>query len=249
MSQDKRIKSYIYDPINDIQWKNLTADFIKECYTKMVASINITWQKIVEIQSIRTFNNTIKPAIDTCHELSLLNTVIYEASEFHPNQEIIAACLVVKEKLREFYGNFKTREDIYNVIKEYTTATYLTELLTAEQKKYVDCLLQQYIRNGFNLGKLHREKISSITTDIGLLSSKFQDNLNKDDTKFYYAKEDLKGIPDNWFENADIDKETNKYIITLKPSDVNIVLEYVDNSEIRKIICQSKRNLGGSEIY
>ncbi|OMH81869.1 Thimet oligopeptidase [Zancudomyces culisetae] len=95
-----------------------------------------------------------------------------------------------------------------------------------------------YKRVGMQLEKSERDKLKEIKKRLSELSIDFQENIIKDDGVIWFSKNELEGLPDDFFEGRTQkeDKEDGqvKYEVTTKYPDLFPVLRMAKNGETRR---------------
>jgi len=125
------------------------------------------------------------------------------------------------------------REDVYQVVKQYST-THDPSKFTPEENRYLVKTLEAYDRNGLGLPPEKKEKLKNVKKEISELCIAFQQNLNEDTTFELFSKEELAGMSDDFLEG--LEKDGDKLKVTLQYPHVFPVLKQCKNSETRKRI-------------
>ncbi|XP_018012622.1 thimet oligopeptidase isoform X2 [Hyalella azteca] len=100
-----------------------------------------------------------------------------------------------EEKMEEFDVALNMRSDIFERLLQVQKSDLAS--LRAEQKRFVEKLIVKGKRYGLHLSPEIQTKIKELKTKESELSIKFSSNLNEDDTKLYFKKEDLVGLPED----------------------------------------------------
>eukprot|EP00163_Fabomonas_tropica_P023682 TRINITY_DN4107_c1_g2_i1.p1 TRINITY_DN4107_c1_g2~~TRINITY_DN4107_c1_g2_i1.p1 ORF type:complete len:188 (+),score=53.30 TRINITY_DN4107_c1_g2_i1:339-902(+) len=125
------------------------------------------------------------------------------------------------------------RVDLYKAIEAYA-ATNDLDALESEDRRLVDRLLRDLKRNGLHLPEETRKEVQSIKERISDIGTEFSKNLSEEDTKFYFTKEELEGVPAGDLARFPFDDKTGKYELSLAYPVYNAVSHHARNPETRK---------------
>lgn len=113
-------------------------------------------------------------------------------------------------------------------------------------KRLLKKILNAFKRNGLGLPKTERERFTEIQKRMNELKvtgeeyRSFQEflipaasrNMNEENSKHYFTREELRGLPDSFFDSREM--EDDKYIVTLKYPDYVPVQKHCQVEETRK---------------
>ncbi|XP_076029322.1 thimet oligopeptidase-like isoform X2 [Oratosquilla oratoria] len=118
-----------------------------------------------------------------------------------------------EQKLEDFDVEMSMRKDIFDRVVAYNK-NIGTKGLLPEQKRLVEKLIRHGKRNGLHLSEEIRVEVKAVKKRMSELSIKFQRNLNEDNTKLYFTKEQLAGMPDDFI--TELAQKDDKLEVTLK---------------------------------
>ncbi|XP_010248843.1 PREDICTED: probable thimet oligopeptidase isoform X2 [Nelumbo nucifera] len=124
------------------------------------------------------------------------------------------------------------REDVYRVLKAFAARG---EWTNAEAKRYMQCLLRDFERNGLNLTLSKREEAQRLRTQIDELSMRYIQNLNDDSSFLLFDETELLGLPSDFIKSLD-KAENGKLKVVLRSHHVSPVLEYCKVGTTRKMV-------------
>ncbi|XP_020527746.1 probable thimet oligopeptidase isoform X1 [Amborella trichopoda] len=114
------------------------------------------------------------------------------------------------------------REDVYRVIKALAAKG---EWMSPEAKRYVQCMIKDFERNGVNLSLGKKEELERLRTIIDELSARYIENLNSDNTSLFFKESELVGVPLEFIKGLS-KADDGRLKVTLKSHHTLPVLEY-----------------------
>ena len=153
-------------------------------------------------------------------------------------------------EINKFLTEQSSRKDIYNVISLYYNKTYLTELLSDEQKKYMEVLMKEYNMLGLNLSDELSNRVTEIKVKLSNNNNIFNNNLSNETTSFDLTLYELEGMNESWLKNR-LNEDNKTYHVTLKYPDFVPIMEYCSNRKTREMIFTaftSRCSLENSEL-
>ncbi len=220
-----------------LDYSNLTGEYLNNLVTNYITNydnlVNTIIEKIPDDQLC--WDNLIQVILDFDDanlELSKLNM-----KDFYVDEEIRNICSDLDTQISKFNIDQSMRKDYFNKFSYYYKNIFPEESkkLNIEQIKYINDLEENYKNLGMYLDDNKYEKVKCIKKEIEELSDEFNNNLNNENSVFYFNKEELVGLPDKYFEDRVF--ENNKFMVTLKYPDYNPLMEYCKNRDIRKKMC------------
>lgn len=224
------VKQYIESNFTDLSPQKVTdtLERIKHDITTTMKIISIP-RKPHE----RTFNNTMQPLIDMDIRDAPEN-IFYIIFNFFPDKELREAAKVASSELSNFHLSQIYQPVLYNAVNDYFNHGKDLDKLNHEQKRYLDHTLRDLKRHGLHLDDETRRQVEKIKKQLIDYRSNFSYNLNQVNSKFYYTKEQLLGMPNGWFVPEKYDDKKNKWVVTLQYPDYIPLMEYVQDQSVRK---------------
>ncbi|XAR48147.1 Neurolysin [Bertholletia excelsa] len=124
------------------------------------------------------------------------------------------------------------REDVYRVIKAFATRG---EWMSPEVKRYTECLIREFERNGICLTLTKREELLRLRKKIDDLSMRYIQNLNEDSLSLFFSETELAGVPSEFLKSLDKAKN-GKFKVTLRSHHVTPLLEFCKVSLTRRTV-------------
>jgi len=218
---------------NELRW-DLSVEAIQKKTAEIMEQSKKTLDEIAAIPAKdRTFRNTIH-ALDT--ESGVFTTECSSCTfpaHVSPSKEIRDVANDSSKKLSAYEVQKSTREDLYLAILDCKKNCINDASLTAEDQRLLDKTLEAFERNGLGLSTEKKSRIKEIKTRLSELSIAFSQNLSEEDSKFVFTKEELAGLPEDFFEGLKKDTE-GRYLVSLKYPELFPILENCTVEETRR---------------
>ncbi|KAJ5070293.1 saccharolysin [Anaeramoeba ignava] len=213
-----------------LKW-NYTPEQITTKTDEIIAKSQKTHDEIAKLKKgENTYTNTLLALIEEEREGTNWGCIVGLLSETYPDAKVRDASREADEKLSKFWIDMSMREDVFISVKNYQET--LTEELDHEQKRFLERLIRDFKRNGLDLEKEKREEMKSKKKKITENSIKYSKNLNEDKTKLLFDKQELEGLNEDLIN--ELEKQEEKYVITLKYPHVFPILEKCKVGNTRK---------------
>ncbi|MFX1484232.1 MAG: hypothetical protein ACFFCP_13715, partial [Promethearchaeota archaeon] len=134
------------------------------------------------------------------------------------------------------------RKDLYDVLVRLEPQM---DSFDPEEKTLLDKALKEFRHRGAALDEEKRKEFLEISNNISVLGSEFGRVLNEITTTIPCAVEELDGVPPSVYEN--LEKDGDKYLLTLDYPVVYPVRDYATNPETRRKILTAFYKRGGKE--
>lgn len=92
--------------------------------------------------------------------------------------------------------------------------------------------MREFKRSGLCLDEKEYDEVKKLKEKLEDLCLRFSKNINEEDTSFEFSGDELKGMPESWFNTHK--SENNMYKVTLKYPDFIPIMKYVTNEDVRK---------------
>ena len=183
---------------NNFDFKNIKSGHITEGTDYVISKADFIKNEIVQIASTkRTYENTLVRIDDIYSVIESVWSPGYLMGSVHTSEEIRNEGLEASKKIENYITELSLNEDLYNAVVAYVT-TAEAKSLKGFREKFLDDLLLDYKRIGFNLSKDKREKVKAVLdvlTDLGL---EFDKNIRSAQDTLFLDPKDLAGLPDNY---------------------------------------------------
>ncbi|XP_042499957.1 probable thimet oligopeptidase isoform X1 [Macadamia integrifolia] len=124
------------------------------------------------------------------------------------------------------------REDVYRVVKAFAAKE---EWMSHEAKRYIQCLIRDFERNGLNLTSSKRQEVQRLRAQIDELSMRYIQNLKDDNNFLLFSETELFGLPPDFIESLD-KAENGKLKVMLQSHHVVPLLEFCKVGTTRKTV-------------
>lgn len=160
----------------------------------------------------------------------------------------------MENEIKKFFIDVQQRKDFYQICLKYYSENYQNEKnnLTSEECRYVENMIRDFKRSGLHLDD---KEFIEMQKSLSELKTKFSKNINDVNTSFLFTREELDGMPEDWFtddkkvEDAFIDNlrsplesGRSQYRVTLKYPDYVPAMDFVHSSEVREKLFYAYNN-------
>ena len=214
--QDTKMISKVYDTQSIASLFNLTVEDIKNRTPEYIDEA----QKIIDAIIIvpdekRTFENTAQP-LDELVALSNLAIAlnIYHALELlSPVKEIRDVAHEMALTIQAFLVDaVTTNKKLYHAFVAYAAKNDELEKLSAQQRYFINDVIDSFKREGLSLPDETLAQISAIRKELARLSAEFERNIANDNRFITVKRVELEGLDDD-FINALKKTEDGLYIL------------------------------------
>eukprot|EP01116_Phalansterium_solitarium_P020301 TRINITY_DN5937_c0_g1_i1.p1 TRINITY_DN5937_c0_g1~~TRINITY_DN5937_c0_g1_i1.p1 ORF type:complete len:776 (+),score=281.64 TRINITY_DN5937_c0_g1_i1:314-2329(+) len=214
---------------------DFSAEEIKTKTAEAIASSKKTLDDIAAIPTEqRTFENTIRALALEESELATLSSSLYFPSYVSSSKDVRDAANEATQALEAYDVEKDTREDLYQAVLGFKQRNpEQAAALQGEDKRFLDKVLLDFERNGLALVGDKKQRVKEIKQRISELCIKFNQNLTEDVTKVALTKEELAGVPEDFFENLP-KTDDGGYYVSLKYPELFPVLERCSVEATRK---------------
>jgi thimet oligopeptidase len=151
------------------------------------------------------------------------------------------------ERAEQDYSNWLIdlgkREDLYHAVKAYADTN---PRLSGEQKRLLEHELRDFRRAGMALPADQREKLKTIQKEITRLAIEFDKNIRVDETRVPLTRQELSGLPDSYFDNPNLQRSGDIYLVGMAYPQFIPILAYCDNETTRKKVWLAYKRRGGT---
>ncbi|MHC4080285.1 MAG: M3 family metallopeptidase [Planctomycetota bacterium] len=191
----------------------------------------------------RTFDNTVGAIDDLITWLELdTNMTMFMAYVSTDAAERDAG-----ERAEQDYSNWLIdlgkREDLYRAVKAYADTK---PQLSGEQKRLLKHELRDFRRAGMALPPDQREKLKAVQKEITRLAIEFDKNIREDETRVPLTRDELAGMPDSYFENPNLQRSGDIYLVGMAYPQFIPILDLCDNETTRKKVWVAYKRRGGT---
>ncbi|MDX1901711.1 MAG: M3 family metallopeptidase [Gammaproteobacteria bacterium] len=224
-----------------LDFSQLTVEKIKEYFADIEKLYQATYDQIASLSGnpdMICFETVVQPLLDLEVLTEKAVTLSTLPRYVHPDQETRSFSASITEALQKLSITYTQREDVFKVFHQYEFGAFQSEtsFLHPEEIRYFEHLMRNYKRNGLYISDpTIRAEIARIKMRITECCVQFKQNLNEENTHFIFSKEDLKGLPEDWFTDAK-QVAAGQYKVTLNYTDVFPILDLATNRDIRRKI-------------
>lgn len=217
-----------------LDFANLSVSAITEYLSQAKKTIQATYDYVAHVDYL-SFYTVVQPFINLSVALEAVSALITMPKDLHPDPLVREASAAASIEMERFTIQQQQREDVYKTFSKYIYHSHPNKLfLNDEEIRFINDMQIDFKRNGMELpNSVDREQVMQIRQRIAELSVQFGSNLNEVNTKFEFTREELSGLPEEWF-SEERKNANGTYTVMLEYSDYAAVLDYVHNREVRK---------------
>lgn len=163
----------------------------------------------------RTFANTMKP-LDDIERFTVIHAGPLLAESYVSTEKSIRdLCQMEYIGLAAFVQDKVSKNvSLYRACKEYFEHGYKPEeaSLTNEERRFVKESMHDFERSGLSLPEEQLSTLKEVSNKINELSMKYERNIAESNKKIHVARDDLKGISDEFIKSLD-KAEGGKFVL------------------------------------
>jgi len=160
----------------------------------------------------RTFDNTARAYDVISDNLSIVHSAIQGLHMVSPDAAIRDATQQSENTLNAFSVDAFMNPAVYNAFKAYYNGAAKTEKLTAEQRYYLDELMRDFKKAGFELPADQFEEVKALNKEIAELCVMFEANINTDKSSITVGRDGLQGLEEH-FINGLIKNDEGLFVL------------------------------------
>lgn len=214
----------------EIKFSKLTAKQIQEATQQTILNVKTDLTRLMQTQTF-TFDSVLG-AWDRLHNrIYRVFNPIYLMAETHPDDDVRQEGRLAIQSFSELLNELSINEEFYNLTKKYTQ-TPEAKNLTTIQKKFLDDMLLNFKRNGFELTKEQREQLKKIKIEIDNLCLEFSKNIAEADHFIDISENEISGLPEDYLSERKTKNDT--YRIDLSYPSYYPFMKFSNNEQLRK---------------
>lgn len=157
----------------------------------------------------RTYDNTLLVYDDITNAFGKVHYNIYLMNSAHPDKDVREESQKQLQVLNQFLTDLGLDEQLYKAIKDFA-ATKEGKSLTGFKKMYLDDMLREFKRNGFNLPKEKRDELKGLQNRLSELTIAFNKNIADYQDVLIVQEADVEGLPEDYKQPRRQDDGTYK---------------------------------------
>ncbi|XP_021292898.1 probable thimet oligopeptidase isoform X2 [Herrania umbratica] len=215
---------------------NLSASEILKLADRIIAKSKEVHDAVASVPLDKvTYKNVILPLAELeAQQFSLVQSCVVPKL-VSTSDKLRKASAEAEKKIDAQVSSCSKREDVYRVVKAFAAKG---EWMGPEAKRYVQCLIRDFERNGLNLTATKREEVQRLRAQIDELSLQYVQNLNDDTTSLLFHENELAGLPSEFLKT--LEKVENGMVkVTLKSHHVAVVLELCKVGRTRRTVAMA----------
>ncbi|KAJ1965847.1 metalloendopeptidase [Dipsacomyces acuminosporus] len=192
-------------------------------------------QDAVASQKAPTFSNTVAPLAMFENDHGAESSIVTFLQNVSTDKAVRDASSRAEQELRVFHIESMMRQDVYKSVKSVFDNKDELSKLDPEDRRLVEKLELQFRRNGLALSEDQRKKLGEIRKRLSEISIAFARNVNEGDGRILLTREELDGLPDDYFEGrpTEVVDGTEKYVVTTKYPDLVPAMQLARREDAR----------------
>ena len=191
----------------------------------------------------RTFANTIGSLDDMRARLEMDTNMIMFMPYVSTDPDERDAGERAEEDVANWLIDLETREALYDAVRGYAETE---PRLTGEQHRLLERTLRDFRRAGMALPADKRAELIEIQKELTRLSIDFEKNIRQDETTVPLSRAELSGVPDEYFENPNLRRSGDLYLVGLAYPQFLPIQDYCENEQTRHKVWLAFKRRGGT---
>lgn len=234
-----------------LQFKSIDTLSIDNALQKITKAVIATYDYLALGKKLN-FADQMQPLINLDIAIQAAKCTIEFTQHIHHDAAVRVLSSEASIKLALLFIVQEARKDVYTIFMRYYTAIYSNfekNTLSLEENLLVESTKLKYKRKGLELVSTE-DQVRVMQTEKKLLELqfKYKNNLNNDNAVMEFTKSQLKGLPKDWFSDDKIIRQ-EVYRVTLKHSEVILVLDSVHDRSVRKLISEMYNTVKNDQNY
>ena len=236
-SQNSKIQKPYNNPLivgfnKTIDFNSLKKGHITEGTEYVIKVADEIKDEIINVpESNKNYDNTLLRIDDIYNIIESVWSPGYLMGSVHTDEAIRNEGLNASKKIQNYMTDLSLNEDLYNAVLIYSKTNEAKDL-RGYKKKFLDDLLLNYKRTGFNLPKDERAKVKEVLdrlTDLGL---EFDKNIRSAQDTLFFDEADLEGLPENYKKERL--QSNGKYAVDMSYPSYSPFMKLAESDEARK---------------
>ncbi|KAK9816736.1 hypothetical protein WJX72_004381 [[Myrmecia] bisecta] len=214
---------------------NLTPDQILSLAGSLIERSRAVYDAVAKAVDNPTWETTLGALAEDDARFSVVESMCTFPKDVSSDKAIRNAATEAASKLSAYGVEAGSRHDVYLAVQAFDK-TGKAKDPPAEAQRFLERTLRNFKRKGLHLEAEKRDKVKELNTRLSELGIQFQKNLGEENTKLYFAREELAGLPDSYFEGRETRSEDGKFEVTLKYPDYYPVMKLCKVAATRKAV-------------
>jgi oligopeptidase A len=223
----------------EIPFDRIRAEHVEPATDVLLGEAEAALLAIEEDTSRRTYDSVMGALERATERLEVASTVVGHLESVVSTPELRAAYNAVRPKVSAFFASIPLRPRLWDALKAYS-ATEDALSLSGARKRFLKKTVDDFKRNGADLGEAGKARLREISRELAELTSKFGQNVLDSTAKWELLVEDekkLSGLPQSAVlaarESAEKKGKPGHRFTLQAPSYIPLAT-YLDDRDIRE---------------
>ena len=190
----------------------------------------------------RTFQNTVGAIDDLVARIELDTNMTMFMTYVSTDAAQREAGRKATEAVESWLIDLLKREDLYSAVKAYADTR---PRLSGEEKRLLSYVMRDFRRAGMALPAQRRQRLKEMQKEISRLQIEFEQNIDEDETAVLLTRDELAGMPDDYFENPSLKRSGDVCLVRTSAPQIFPVWDHCTNEATRKKVWLAWKRRGG----
>jgi oligopeptidase A len=226
-----------------IPFDSIRAEHVVPAVRALLADADARLSKMADTRP--TYAETLGELEAATEQLELTMGVVEHLESVVTTAELREAYNAVLPEVSAFWSSIPLRENVWNALRAFSN-TEEARALEPTRSRLLEKTLADFRRHGATLDPAGKQRLSEIDRELGLLTTKFSQNVLDATNAFELLIDDaskLSGLPESALAAARASAETkgkSGYRLTLQAPSIMAVLTYADDPKLRESIWRAQ---------
>lgn len=231
-------------PRAEVPFGLLKPEHIEPAVAQLLDQLRASIEEIEEQSATPTFANTLAPLDSAGEALEVVMEVVGHWEGVDTSEALREAYNRVQPNVSEFYSGIPLRAKLWQRIKGLDEGIDRS-VLTSTQSRFLTKTLEDFRREGADLGDVDKKRLQAISRELTELTQKFAQNVVASTAAYELYVEDesrLAGLPPTAIEQARAGaKAANRsgYRFTLQAPSVIPIFTYLEDRALRQEVYEA----------
>ena len=229
-------------------YTTVSPEAVRAAGASAIARADTVLAALVEVRaSDRTFANTVLPLDEVRATLALVSGRYGFLSNVASDATLRSEARDLRRRLATYTNGITFREDVCAALCAYAEQPEAHALGSIE-RRYLDHVLRDFRRNGFDLGVEERVRVQALKERLITLGVEFRRNIDESDDALWLESEDLVGLSSSYvagLEQRRVDDAIGsgtRYRVSLEYPEFYPFMDFAEREDLRQELFTLNQN-------